>query len=117
VVSLLLGLQPRYTVRSNRESGSGRYDVMILPNTPGQPGVVIELKVRNRRRRETMKTAMAAALQQIKDRSYAAELRARGASPIHEIGVVFDGKQVRVEVAPPEGTAKPSKASGRTPRR
>ena len=99
VVSLLLGLQPRYTVRSNRESGSGRYDVMILPRAPGHPGVVLELKVRNRRRRESPKSAMAAALKQLRDRDYAAELRASGASPIHEIGVVFDGKHVRVEVA------------------
>lgn len=101
VVSLLLHLQPRYSVRSNRESGSGRYDVMILPRTPGQPGVVMELKVRNRRRRETMKTAMVAALKQLRDRDYAAELRAAGADPIHEIGIVFDAKDVRVEVAPP----------------
>jgi hypothetical protein len=100
VVSLLLGLQPRYSVRSNRESGSGRYDVMILPRTPGQPGVVLELKVRNRRKRETVKGAMKAALRQIRERDYAAELRACGASPIHEIGIVFDGKQARVEVAP-----------------
>jgi len=38
VVSLLLGLQPRYLVRSNRESGTGRYDVMVLPRAAGQPG-------------------------------------------------------------------------------
>jgi len=101
VVSLLLGLQPRYTVRSNRESGSGRYDVMILPRKPGEPGVILELKVRNRKKRESLKSAMAAALRQIRERDYAAELRACGASPIHEIGIVFDGKQARVEVAPP----------------
>ncbi len=99
VVSLLLGLQPRYTVRSNRESGSGRYDVMILPRAPGQPGVVLELKVRNRRKRETVKSAMKAALRQIRERDYAAELRACGASPIHEMGIVFDGKEAHVEVA------------------
>lgn len=101
VVSLLLGLQPGYHVRSNRESGSGRYDVMILPREPGGPGVVIELKVRNRRKRESVKGAMAAALRQLRDRDYAAELRAAGASPIHEMGVVFDGKEVHVEVARP----------------
>src|SRR5262249_42796065 len=99
VVGLLLGLSPRYVVRSNRESGLGRYDVMIVPRRPGQPGAVLELKVRNPRRRETMKSAMAAALKQLRERNYAAELRTAGASPIHEIGVVFDGKQVRVEVA------------------
>jgi hypothetical protein len=100
VVSLLLGLQPRYAVRSNRESGSGRYDVMVLPRAPGQPGVVLELKVRNRGKRETVKSAMAAALRQIRERDDAAELRACGAAPIHEVGIVFDGKQVWVEVAP-----------------
>jgi hypothetical protein len=100
VVSLLLGLEPRYAVRSNRESGGGRYDVMVLPRAPGQPGVVLELKVRNRRRRETAKGAMAAALRQIRERDYAAELRSAGAEPIHEMGIVFDGKQVRVEAAP-----------------
>jgi hypothetical protein len=98
VVSLLLGLQPRYTGRSNRESGSGRYDVMVLPRAPGQPGVVLEMKVRNRRKRESMKSAMAAALGQLRERDYAAELRACGADPIHEMGVVFDGKRVMVEV-------------------
>jgi hypothetical protein len=99
VVSLLLHLQPRYSVRSNRESGGGRYDVMVLPRTPGQPGVVLELKVLRRKKRETMKGALAAALRQIRELDYAAELRASGASPIHEMAVVFDGKQVRVGVA------------------
>jgi hypothetical protein len=99
VVSLLLGLQPRFLVRSNRESGSGRYDVMVLLRAPGQPGVVLELKVRDRRRRESVKGAMAAALQQLRERDYAAELRACGAEPIHEMGIVFDGKQAWVAVA------------------
>ncbi len=109
VVSLLLGLQPRFTVRSNRESGGGRYDVMVTPRTPGQPGVVLELKVRNRQRRETVQSAMATALRQIRERDYTAELRASGADPIHEIGVVFDGKQAWVE------TAKPARAQARRP--
>jgi len=99
VVSLLLGLQPRYLVRSNRESGTGRYDVMVLPRAAGQPGVVLELKVRNRQRRESAKGAMTAAPRQLRERDYAAELRAAGAEPIHELGVVFDGKQVWVAAA------------------
>ncbi len=106
VVSLLLGLSPRFTVRSNREAGGGRYDVMILPRSPGQPGIVLELKVRNRRKRETVKSAMAATMRQMSDRDYAAELRACGAEPIHEIGVVFDGKQARVSIAPSRGALR-----------
>lgn len=101
VVSVLLGLQPRYAVRSNRKSGHGRYDVMVLPTKAGDPGVVLELKVRNRKKRETMKGALSAALEQIRDRGYAAELRAAGATPIHEMAIVFDGKRVKVGVATP----------------
>jgi hypothetical protein len=121
VVSLLLGLQPRYVVRSNRESGGGRYDVMVIPRAAGQPGVVLELKVRNRQKRETPKSAMATALRQIRERDYAAELRAAGASPIHEIGIVFDGKQVWVASAPPlrsrstkSGPARKKRPTGQT---
>src|SRR5690606_24309331 len=44
VVGLLAGLGSGYEVRSNRESGLGRCDVMVLPKAPGQPGVVLELK-------------------------------------------------------------------------
>jgi len=106
VVGLLLGLQPRYWVRSNRESGGGRYDVMVTPRTAGQPGVVLELKVRNRQRRETVKSAMATALRQIRERDYAAELRASGAEPIHEMGVVFDGKQAWVETATSQAASR-----------
>ncbi len=101
VVGLLVGLQPRFAVRSNRESGHGRCDVLILPVTPGQPGVALELKVPNQRRRETPKAAMTAALTQLRERDYAAELRACGAAPIHEMGIVFQGKRARVEVARP----------------
>ena len=53
----------------------------------------------SRQRSESAKGAMATALRQIRERDYAAELRACGAQPIHEIGIVFDGKQVWVAVA------------------
>lgn len=116
VVSLLLGLQPRLTVRSNRESGGGRYDVMVTPRTPGQPGVVLELKVRHRQRRETVQSAMATALRQIRERDYTAELRASGADPIHEIGVVFDGKHAWVETAKPARAQARRAPAGKAPR-
>ncbi len=99
VVTLLLGLQPRFVVRSNRESGGGRYDVMVMPRSPGQPGVVLELKVRSKSKRETVAGAMSTALRQLRERDYAAELRASGAEPIHELGIVFDGKRAWVEAA------------------
>jgi Predicted AAA-ATPase/PD-(D/E)XK nuclease superfamily len=99
MLGLLVWLAPRYRVSSNREAGYGRCDVMIAPRTAGQPGVVMELKTVDKERRETPARAMAAALRQLRTRDYAAELRAAGAAPVREIGVVFDGKRVRVAVA------------------
>ncbi|MFT3772347.1 MAG: PD-(D/E)XK nuclease domain-containing protein [Minicystis sp.] len=99
VVGLLVGLGSAYEVRSNRESGFGRCDVMILPKAAGQPGVVLELKAVDTEEGETPEKAIAAALKQIRDRDYAAELRERGAAPIHEMAAVFDGKRAYVRVA------------------
>ena len=99
ILGLLVNLAPRYEVRSNRESGHGRYDVMILPRTAGEPGVVLELKVLDKRRRATPEKALSAALRQVREKDYAAELRARGAGPIHEMGIVFEGKRAWVRAA------------------
>jgi len=99
MLGLLVWLGPRYRVSSNREAGYGRCDLMIAPRAAGQPGVVMELKTVDKKRRETPAKAMAAALRQLRTRDYAAELRAAGAGTVREIGVVFDGKRVRVAIA------------------
>ncbi len=119
VVGLLTSLSPRYEVRSNRESGYGRCDVMVLPRAAGQPGVVLELKRVDTEAGETKERALAAALRQIRKRDYAAELRERGAAPIHEMVAVFDGKRVYVRAAgaprpaprTPRAKAKPKKTA------
>jgi hypothetical protein len=99
VVGLLAGLGSAYEVRSNRESGFGRCDVMVLPRAAGQPGVVMELKRVDPDAGETPEKAIAAALAQIRERDYAAELRERGAAPIWMMAAVFDGKRAYVRVA------------------
>ncbi len=98
VVGLLAGLGSSYQVRSNRESGFGRCDVMVLPRAAGQPGVVMELKRVETEDGETPEKALSAALAQIEERDYAAELRERGATPIHQMAAVFDGKRAYVRV-------------------
>jgi Predicted AAA-ATPase/PD-(D/E)XK nuclease superfamily len=91
VLGLLVQLEAEYEVRSNRESGYGRADVLVRPRAPGRPGVVLELKVPQRG--ETPEQALVAAARQVRDRRYAAELLAAGASPVHELVAVFDGKR------------------------
>ncbi len=93
VLGLLCILEPEYRVRSNRESGKGRPDVMILPSKPGKPGVVLELKAV---RRGTLEQALEKALKQIRELDYRAEARAAGAEPVHAFAVAFDGKDVKV---------------------
>ena len=99
VLGLLVHLTATHEVTSNRESGYGRCDVLVFPRQAGQPGVVMELKVVNKKKRETVKGGLDAALTQIRDRDYAAGLRARGADPVREMAAVFDGKRVWVRVA------------------
>ncbi len=97
IAGLLVQLSEEYEVRSNRESGYGRYDVMVLPRTAGRAGVVLELKVPDED--EAVDAALDGALRQLADREYAAELRARGADPVHELAAVFDGKRAYVRRA------------------
>jgi hypothetical protein len=100
VLGLLAVLEPEHLVRSNRESGTGRPDVLITPRQPGKPGVVLELKVA-RPGKKTLDQALDEGLRQLDEHDYQAELRAAGAAPIHALVVAFDGKEVRVRDASP----------------
>jgi hypothetical protein len=102
VVGLLAVLEPGHQVRSNRESGQGRPDVIVRPAQPGRPGVVLELKVA-RPGKKTLEQALSEGLSQLQANDYGAELRAGGAAPVHAFAVAFDGKEVRVRAL--EGVA------------
>ena len=96
VLGLLAWLEPRYRVRSNRESGHGRADVLLLPTAPGNPGVVLEIKRVWTDEGETPDRVLDEALQQIADRGYRAEVEAAGADPVVVLAVAFAGKEVWV---------------------
>ena len=99
---LLLGLTAmmdnRYLVRSNRESGEGRYDLALEPKDEALPGIVIELKAEKGSSAEELKALAQAALQQIEERKYDAEMKARGVSKVLKYGVAFSGKTVEIAV-------------------
>ena len=97
VLGLLLNLRDSYKIRSNRESGYGRYDVMIIPEDKSKLGIVIEFKKVNRHQNEDLKEAVNAALKQIDDRNYSQELLSQGVKNILEIGIAFSGKEVKVK--------------------
>ncbi len=109
VLGLLAAMEPAYVVRSNRESGDGRPDVMIRPRDAGKPAAVLELKVARKGKR-TAAAALREGLAQIRERRYEAELEAGGASVVHAFAVAFDGKRVWVRAA---GRAAAKKAGKR----
>ena len=99
VLGLLVELRGRYLVRSNRESGFGRYDVLLEPTNPVRDdGIVLEFKVRNPRREATLEDTVSAARAQIADRDYARELVLRGvpAGHVRTYGLAFEGKRVLI---------------------
>jgi hypothetical protein len=96
VLGLLTHLTDQYVIRSNRESGYGRYDVLMIPRHLLQPGFIFEFKKINRPKEESETEAMKSALAQIKNKQYATELRDLGVKQIWGIGVVVDKKQVWV---------------------
>lgn len=99
VLGLMVDLQDRYIIKSNRESGFGRYDVMMEPKDPGADNaVIIEFKVRDAKKEASLEATVREALKQIEDRRYAEELINRGfsADRIRRYGFAFEGKNVLI---------------------
>lgn len=96
VLGLLVNIDKNYQIKSNRESGFGRYDVMIIPKDNSKKGIIIEFKKVDKYENETLETALEAALSQIQDRDYESELRDLGIKDIIKIGIAFKGKEVKV---------------------
>ena len=98
VLGLLAELRGRYQITSNRESGLGRYDVMLEPLNQEDDAIIIEFKVYNERREKSLEDTLASALAQIEDKQYEANLIAKGIAKdrIRKYGFAFKGKKVLI---------------------
>ena len=102
VLGLMVDQSENYIITSNRESGFGRYDIMLEPKdkqTQKYPGIVIEFKVINPRKENSLEETVEAALKQIEEKNYDTKLINRGVNKenIHHYGFAFKSKEVLID--------------------
>ena len=98
VLGLMVDLRERYLLTSNRESGFGRYDVMLEPKEKKDDAIILEFKVFRPGKEQGLEDTVQAALKQIEEKDYAAALRAKGIPQerIRKYGFAFRGKEVLI---------------------
>ena len=98
---LILGLialtDNQYKIRSNRESGDGRYDICMIPRDEKYPGIIMELKAENGLNETELDILSSEALNQIDTKRYDMELRNDGVKNILKLGIAFSGKKVKIK--------------------
>lgn len=98
VLGLIVELENRYVVTSNRESGFGRYDVMLEPKNKVDDAIILEFKVRDIELEAGLEETVREGLKQIEEKKYSASLIARGIAPekIRKYAFAFQGKKVLI---------------------
>ena len=99
VLGLVALIDDRYKIRSNRESGAGRYDISLIPRDLKYPGILMELKSDKDLDEEKLEALSKEALKQIDDKGYDTEMREEGIEVILKLGIAFSGKKVKIQTA------------------
>ncbi len=98
VLGMLVGLKDTYYVNSNRESGIGRYDIMLEPKDKNGNSFIMEFKVLEDKEEKTIEDTIKNAKKQIEEKGYESNLRERGFTNITKMVYAFKGKEVKIEV-------------------
>jgi len=94
MLGLVAGMSSKYFIRSNRESGDGRFDLVLEPKESGMPGIIMEFKAETDAK--NLESSAKKALTQIEEKNYDTELKDRGISNIIKYGIAFSGKKVEI---------------------
>ncbi len=95
-LGLVALMDHHYKIKSNRESGDGRYDISLIPRENKYPGIIMELKWKSGLDEDALDTLSEEALAQIVDKRYDSEMREDGVDRILKFGVAFSGKKVKI---------------------
>ena len=97
ILGLIALMDTQYKIRSNRESGDGRYDISLIPRAGEYPGMIMELKSEKGLSDEELENLAVEALNQIKDKRYETEMKTEGVKRILKLGIAFSGKKVLIQ--------------------
>ena len=98
VLGMLVGLRDTYYVNSNRESGYGRYDIMLEPKDKNGNSFIMEFKVLDDMEENTIEDTIKNAKKQIEEKRYEENLKERGFKNITKMVYAFKGKEVKMEI-------------------
>ena len=98
VLGMLVGLKDTYYVNSNRESGYGRYDIMLEPKDKNGNSFIMEFKVLDDMEEKTIEDTIKNAKKQIEEKGYEENLKERGFKNITKMVYAFKGKEVKLEI-------------------
>jgi len=96
ILGILFSLKGIYRVKSNREAGLGRNDVMLIPKDLSNRGIIFEFKKVHKKKKETFESKIEEAKYQIEEKKYFHELHSLGVKEVVNIVIAFAGKDVRV---------------------
>ena len=99
VLGLVAMLDTQYKIRSNRESGDGRYDISLIPKEEKYPGVIMELKSKVGLENAGLDLLAEQALKQIESKRYDTEMMNDGIEHVLKLGIAFSGKKVKIKTA------------------
>ena len=98
VLGMLVGLKDSYYVKSNRESGYGRYDIMLEPKDKNGNSFIMEFKVLENKEEKTIEDTIENAKKQIEERKYEEDLQEKGYTNITKMVFAFKGKEVKMQI-------------------
>jgi hypothetical protein len=96
VLGMVVGLKDDYIVKSNRETGYGRVDVILIPRDKSEAGIILEFKKYSSTKDSSLEQSAQQALRQIEREEYATDIKEQGVNNIIKVGIAFLGKEVNI---------------------